>query len=256
MGTWQWSRKWSLTPSTKRVSHRGSLLKGVAVHQESPCSDIFRKRATSHFWNRNILRKNTAIYQDILEHFMLSYADKLYGEADFIFQQDLAPAHTAKDTKSWFNDHGVTVLDWWANSPDLNPIENLWCIVKRKIRDTRLDNADDLKAAIKATWASIIPEQCHSLIASIALMQYFMQKEAQPSICGWSLWMEIIETNDVLLRIKRFLLKNRPQPKQYWKFHTSVLLADHVKQCRSLCSSLPRPLAPPAGVISYHPNLI
>ncbi len=31
MGTWQWSRRWSLTPSTKRVSHRGSLLKGVAV---------------------------------------------------------------------------------------------------------------------------------------------------------------------------------------------------------------------------------
>ncbi len=51
--------------------------------------------------------------------------DKLYGNADFIFQHDLAPAHTAKGTKSWFNDHGVTVLDWPENSPDLNPIENL-----------------------------------------------------------------------------------------------------------------------------------
>ncbi len=62
---------------------------------------------------------------------MLPSADKLYGDADFIFQQDLAPAHTAKGTKSWFNDHGVTVLDWPANSPDLNPIENLSGIVKR-----------------------------------------------------------------------------------------------------------------------------
>ncbi len=68
---------------------------------------------------------NAAIYQDILEHFMLPSADKLYGDADFIFQQDLAPAHTAKGTKSWFNDHDVTVLDWPANSPDLNLIENL-----------------------------------------------------------------------------------------------------------------------------------
>jgi len=33
---------------------------------------------------------------------MLPSADKLYGDADFIFQQDLAPAHTAKGTKSWF----------------------------------------------------------------------------------------------------------------------------------------------------------
>ncbi len=65
---------------------------------------------------------NVAIYQDILEHFMLPSADKLYGDADFIFQQDSAPAHTAKGTKSWFNDHGVTVLYWPANSPDLNPI--------------------------------------------------------------------------------------------------------------------------------------
>ncbi len=80
---------------------------------------------------------NAAIYQDILEHFMLPSADKLYGDADFIFQQDLAPAHTAKDTKSWFNDHGVTVLDWQANSPDLNPTEN-----------TRPNNADDLKGPL------------------------------------------------------------------------------------------------------------
>ncbi len=80
---------------------------------------------------------------------MLPSADKLYGVADFIFQLDLAPAHTDKGTKSWFNDHGVTVLDWPANSPDLNPIENLWGIVKRKMRYTRPNNADDLKAAIK-----------------------------------------------------------------------------------------------------------
>ncbi len=110
---------------------------------------------------------NAAIYQEILEHFMLPSADKLYGDADFIFQQDLAPAHTAKGTKSWFNDHGVTVLDWPANSTDLNPIENLWGIVKRKMRDTRPNNADDLKATVKETWASIPPQQCHKLITSM-----------------------------------------------------------------------------------------
>ncbi len=98
---------------------------------------------------------------------MLLSADQLFKDADFIFQQHLAPAHTAKSTKSWLNDHDVDVLDWPANSPDLNPIVNLWGVVKSKMRDTRPNNADDLKATIKATWASITPEQCHRLITSM-----------------------------------------------------------------------------------------
>ncbi len=87
---------------------------------------------------------NAAICQEVLEHFMLPPADKLYGDTDFIFQQDLAPAHTAKGTKSWSNDQ-IVLLDWPTNSPDLNPIDNLWGIVKRKMRDNRPNNADDLK---------------------------------------------------------------------------------------------------------------
>ncbi|KAJ7324843.1 hypothetical protein JRQ81_017863 [Phrynocephalus forsythii] len=63
-------------------------------------------------------RVNPAIYQEILEHFMLPSADKLYGDAEFIFQQDLTSADTTKSTKTWFNDHGITMLDWPANSPD------------------------------------------------------------------------------------------------------------------------------------------
>ncbi len=116
---------------------------------------------------------NTAIYQEILEHFMLPAADQLYGDADFIFQQDLAPAHSAKATSTWFKDHGIPVLNWPANSPDLNPIENLWGIVKRKMRYTRPNNAEELKATIRATWALITPEQCHRLIDSChaALLQ-------------------------------------------------------------------------------------
>ncbi len=84
-----------------------------------------------------------------------------------IFQQDSAPAHTAKSTKSWLNDHGVGVLDWSGNSPDLNSTENLWGIVKRKMRNKRPKNADELKATVKETWASIPPQQCHKRITSI-----------------------------------------------------------------------------------------
>ncbi len=81
----------------------------------------------------------------------------------FIFQQDLAPAHTAKSTKSWLNDQGVGVLDWPENSPDLKGI------VKRKMRNKRPKHADELKATVKESWASIPPQQCHKLITSMPL---------------------------------------------------------------------------------------
>ena len=82
---------------------------------------------------------------------MLPSTDELYGDADFIFRQDLTPAHTAKSTKTWFNDRVITVLDWPANLPDLNPIENLCGIPKRKMRDMRPNNAEELKGAIEAS---------------------------------------------------------------------------------------------------------
>ncbi len=133
---------------------------------------------------RNGSKVNTAVYQEVLEHFMLPAADQLYGDADFIFQQDLAPAHSAKATSTWFKDHGIPVLNWPANSPDLNPIENLWGIVKRKMPYARPNNAEELKATIRATWALITPEQCHRLIDSMPrrIAAVIQAKEPQLSI--------------------------------------------------------------------------
>ncbi|KAL7889592.1 hypothetical protein AOLI_G00018500 [Acnodon oligacanthus] len=77
-------------------------------------------------WTIGQWSKVTAtVYQNVLEDFMIPSAEDLYGDADFLFQQDLAPAHAARSTKAWFDAHAFTVLDWPANSPDLNPIENL-----------------------------------------------------------------------------------------------------------------------------------
>ncbi len=110
---------------------------------------------------------NTAIYQEILEHFMLPSADKLYGDADFIFQQDLAPTcpHCQRYQKlvQW----PWCYCAWLASKLAWPEPRESMGIVKRKMRDTRPNSADDLKAAIKETWASIPPQQWHKLITSM-----------------------------------------------------------------------------------------
>ena len=122
----------------------------------------------------------------------LPAADQLYGDADFIFQQDLAPVHSAKATSTWFKDHGIPVVNWPANSPDHSPIENLWGIVKRKMRYARLNNAEELKATIRATWALITPEQCHRLIDSMPrCIAAVIQAKGAPTKY-WVLYMLIL----------------------------------------------------------------
>ncbi len=112
-------------------------------HQEPPHTDVSRNLATVVV--RGVLpglrrRRTGLLPSGPKSSFQMraSFAfHQLFKDADFIFQQDLAPAHTAKSTKSWLNDHGVGVLDWPANPPNLNPNENIWGIVKRKMRNKR-----------------------------------------------------------------------------------------------------------------------
>ncbi len=96
---------------------------------------------------------NTAVYQEVLEHFMLLLLTN-FMEMLIIFSNRTWHRHTLPKLPVLVKDHGIPVLNWPANSPDLNPIENLWGIVKRKMRYARLNNAEELKATIRATGLS------------------------------------------------------------------------------------------------------
>lgn len=60
-------------------------------------------------WPAMFYQINAAIYQVILEHFMLPFVDKFYGDVDFLQQQDFTPVNRAKATSDWFADHGTIV---------------------------------------------------------------------------------------------------------------------------------------------------
>jgi transposase len=85
-----------------------------------------------------------------------------------VFQQDCAPAHTSRLAKEWFTRNGVQVLEWPGNSPDLNPIENAWTVLKRRVRNHHPANMQQLIYFIKKVWCTEISETfCKKLVESM-----------------------------------------------------------------------------------------
>jgi hypothetical protein len=122
---------------------------------------------------------NSAAYLDILEQ-KLKLGMQMCGCS--MFMQDSAPAHTAVVVKKWFHRNGIKILEWPGNSPDLNPIENLWMILKKKVRCHRPKNMQELVYFIKRSWCmEITAELCNKLVAPMPKrLQYVINNKVYP----------------------------------------------------------------------------
>ena len=67
---------------------------------------------------------NADLYNNILKRNLKSSAKSLRLGNSFLFQEDNDLKHTAKKTKTFFDENGINVLEWPPQSPDLNPIEH------------------------------------------------------------------------------------------------------------------------------------
>ena len=84
-----------------------------------------------------------------------------------IFQQDNAPSHRSHLTRQWLDDHEIRVMAWPANSPDLNPIENIWSRFKYHLDSLVITNTDQLFEAANDIARQIPPDELQSLVRSM-----------------------------------------------------------------------------------------
>lgn len=113
-------------------------------------------------------KQNSEKYIDTISEFLLPYAHLHYG-TDFVLQQDNASIHVSRDTSEFLLEQEVIAMEWPVKSPDLNPIENMWGILVRRVYagGRQYHNHDDLRSAIQAAWDSIPQQTLRTLVASM-----------------------------------------------------------------------------------------
>ena len=175
-----WCRK-GTKPVAKVSSHPMALNiyaaltpKGLtAVHMVAGSS----KHTTTHTTKKGKPARNITAseYQQVLTKTLLPEGSKLMGGAHgsaWTFQQDNDPTHRAAPqiVNAYNKAHGtrVTVLpNWPPNSPDLNPIENVWAYVQRKVNARGCSTFEQFKEAVLEELAGVPQKHISRLYTSM-----------------------------------------------------------------------------------------
>ena len=99
--------------------------------------------------------ENQQKYQQILEKEFLGWNDKIFPNGNSVFYQDNAKPHVGKKVSSWMEENIPQKINSPPYSPDLNPIENVWSILKNNVEKSEPKNLRELKKSINTSWEEL-----------------------------------------------------------------------------------------------------
>ena len=108
-------------------------------------------------------------YIEVLENNLWPVIARHFPTNDFLFQNDNAPIHRARDVENYKTRNNINCINWPAQSPDLNIIENVWLKLKRQLQNHagNINTADELSNAIRHEWQQLPVDYIQGLYRSI-----------------------------------------------------------------------------------------
>ena len=90
----------------------------------------------------------------------------LQAHPDMTLQHDNATSYTARSVCDFLQDRNVSVLQWPAKSPDLNPIEHVWDLLDRRARARAIPpkNVREFAGALVEEWGNISQQELANLV--------------------------------------------------------------------------------------------
>ena len=95
-------------------------------------------------------------------------SSRMIKAVHWILVEDNDPKHTSKVAETWREKHNIDRISWPSNSPDINPIENIWSLLKDKIAELKPSNLDQLEKNIKTIWSNLPRNLAETLVLSMS----------------------------------------------------------------------------------------
>lgn len=121
---------------------------------------------TLHIFTKNL---DAAKMVKIYERALLPSAQKWFTRKNenWLLQEDNDPKHRSKLCTAWKQENDVDVLDWPSQSPDANPIENVWALIKFKLRGKKIWTVKQLIRQIRLIWRFLSEDYAVTLVESM-----------------------------------------------------------------------------------------